>query len=426
VVEPSAAGLAALVLFVLVVGFWVPSRVRRRSELAAARVDDRFSDGLRVLAVAGTTQSMPGGHSAGWRSADIMLDAGATGVTYSEGVTAMAAERFETHERAVRRGDVVASHPDAPRGARGGVDNTGDVGVRIPAARRSYLAKRARRARRRLGLTIALLLATAGTWAAVYWTILLWYAGLAPSVLLTLVLVLGRVASAQARRADAAWWESVRAADEPQAQPAARAATAATGERRGIPATAREAAPGIRAGGQDARATARAPLPERIVPASRDRAIPAADYDAGAARRDGADTRHREDTVAARHDSAATTRRDGAATVDAPDASPSPNGLWMPEPIPLPTYATKPMAPRWEPVPLTGVASASNPDGGAAAATETSWSLRATQDAALAGARPEPEEALAAAEDAEPDDPSRPQTLGLPLSQILARRRAAG
>ncbi|TWH30936.1 hypothetical protein L600_002800000010, partial [Isoptericola variabilis J7] len=49
----SAAGLAALALFVLWLGYWVPQRLRHRQQLLESRVEDRFSGGLRVLAVAG-------------------------------------------------------------------------------------------------------------------------------------------------------------------------------------------------------------------------------------------------------------------------------------------------------------------------------------------------------------------------------------
>jgi hypothetical protein len=83
---------------------------------------------------------------------------------------------------------------------------------------------------------------------------------------------------------------------------------------------------------------------------------------------------------------------------------------WDPVPVPLPTYVTKPEAPRREPKPLSG-------------ATPVAASAAAASDAQRTEVRAGPvaDELLAA----EPPRP-RTETLGLPLEQILARRRAAG
>jgi hypothetical protein len=86
-------------------------------------------------------------------------------------------------------------------------------------------------------------------------------------------------------------------------------------------------------------------------------------------------------------------------------------------PVPLPTYVTKPAAPRREQAttvpthetrdvepPVRGPAAASSAASAPVAAT------RAAQDVSSTTEEPRP----------------RTETLGLPLEQILARRRAAG
>lgn len=73
---------------------------------------------------------------------------------------------------------------------------------------------------------------------------------------------------------------------------------------------------------------------------------------------------------------------------------------WDPVPVPLPTYVTKPEAPRREPKPITGpTAAAAEPSAG------------------------DPVDELVDVSEA---PRQRSETLGLPLEQILARRRAAG
>ncbi|MFF2451764.1 hypothetical protein [Isoptericola sp. NPDC058082] len=108
--------------------------------------------------------------------------------------------------------------------------------------------------------------------------------------------------------------------------------------------------------------------------------------------------------------------------------------------MPLPTYVTKPAAPRREPRPLAAPgAGRTLPAGDAARGAALAATVRATlgPTATPAGA-PVAERApgtlgaasstadgttdLAAADEPRP----RTETLGLPLDEILARRRAAG
>ena len=200
--ESSAAGLAAFALFVLVLGYWVPQRVRHRQELADARIDDRFSGNLRVLAV--TAGSVPVTVPA--------VAAPAPVETPPVGLLTMAA-----------RPDPVKVPVPVARSAR---EET-PMAEPKAAARSSRLALlelRAKRARRRLTLTLLLLLATLAVWAAVPLTSLLWFAAIPPTALLVVVLLLGRAAAVRARRDDARWAAECRAAERRALQARALAA----------------------------------------------------------------------------------------------------------------------------------------------------------------------------------------------------------
>lgn len=49
----SVAGFVLLAIVVMVLGYMVPTAIRSRQVVADARIEDRFSTGLRVLARAG-------------------------------------------------------------------------------------------------------------------------------------------------------------------------------------------------------------------------------------------------------------------------------------------------------------------------------------------------------------------------------------
>ncbi|MCL1869321.1 MAG: hypothetical protein FWF90_02780 [Promicromonosporaceae bacterium] len=360
----SAAGIAALALFVLVLGYWVPLRVRQRDQLAAARVEDRFSGGLRVLTV-GASGMIPRPVRASLPAPDA-----------TAGLLTMAADPVRVPVPATRSAREETEMPQIP--AR--------------SSRLAMLEERAQRARRRLTITLVLLLATVGTWTAVAVTPLLWPAALAPTALLVMVLALGRAAAAAARRADARWAAERRAAERRALQQRALAAG------------------GPRAPRNRARVTGRAvrgsSAMTQMIPAVKIQVI--------------------EEVTAP------------APAAEAPVEAPPTGTAWEPRPVPLPTYVTKPPAPRREPRPLTGPTPAvstgwsTSPSLRAGETPEvvgeatTSWSLGATQDAAL-GPTATPAPATAHDDPMAVEEPRpRTETLGLPLEQILARRRAAG
>jgi hypothetical protein len=443
-VQPSPAGIAALALFVLVLGFWVPARVRRRSGLAAARVHDRFSGGLRVLPVTSGNAVRPSAPQPAGRPA--ALAAPLSGLV-TMGASAGARDVVVVSARtSVSRSGDDGHHGRSAVSSRSGVDAGVGTGDETDAGRRAYLARRARRARRRMVLTVLLLLATAGAWAAVPVTTLLWYGALAPTGLLVIVLVLGRIASANSRRADARWAVGARARVVEPAEPK-RVRFGTSGAARGGPGEAERAPVGRESGvglrrtevATDAAAVARDSVRRdvaAVAPGPAPAVVPAASP--GVASVDGS----ADSPVAVTFESLLAT----PVATEPLRGSPGPagqDGTRMPPPVPLPTYVTKPAAPRWEPIPLAGSESgtggaggwssgswrAQEPDG-TVSEELTSWSLRATQDAALAEATEQSATAQLAGTvqpapgSAAVDGASRPQSLGLPLDQILARRRA--
>ncbi|QAY63558.1 hypothetical protein ET495_10205 [Xylanimonas allomyrinae] len=322
--ESQASGLAALVLFVLVLGYWVPRKVRARQELADARSDDRFSDSMRILAVATVGTPAP---AAPLPSVGLLTMAASPGPVKVP-VPATRSAREETP----------MAEPQAT--AR--------------TTRLELLELRAKRARRRLTLTLVLLTATAATWAAVSLTPLLWYAGLAPTALLGVVLVLGRAAAATARRADARWVAERRAA-----------------ERRAVQARAL-AAGGPRAPRNRARVTGRAvhgsSTMTTMIPRVTVTVVDGEAEEGGTTHAPTAAAHERDSEPQTRAETPAPTRTaaaEGTASErTASEGAAGAGGAWEPRAVPLPTYVTKPAAPRREPRPLT----ASQP------AVSTGWS----------------------------------------------------
>lgn len=259
-----------------------------------------------------------------------------------------------------------------------------------PAVRVSRLAqleRRAARARRRLVLTLLLVLATAAGWAVVGLGFAPWYAGAVPSALLVLVLVFGRIAVVSARRSDARWAAEVRSAR--------RQATQARALANGGPYAPRNRA----------RVTGHAVQPS----ATRTQMIPRVSAD-DIRRAVEAEKASRRDVIEPEP-----VPEDAVMIIEEPSGSAAepPTGVggtaWDPVPVPLPTYVTKPPAPRREPRPLTGSTSVVAPSTATSASSHVSDSDVPRDELLVA-------------------DPPRPvtETLGLPLEQILARRRAAG
>ncbi|PZR54203.1 hypothetical protein DNL40_04560 [Xylanimonas oleitrophica] len=426
--ETPAAGLAALALFVLVLGFWVPQRVQHRQQLLDSRAEDRFSGGLRVLAVAADAGFRVPEAPALGRGPVMLLDVadgGPGAARPSSGLPQLPAGSGSG------RGESSMVEPKAAEG-------------RTP--RLTVLELRAQRARRRLTLTLALLVASAAVWALAATTSLPWFAGLVPTALLVAVLVLGRVAAVQARKADARWEAERRAA-----------------QRRALEARAL-AAGGPRAPRNHVRVTGRAvhgsTALTQMIP--RARVVDGKAEAPGSAPASRPTPRVQGTAEAARTEQPAEAPSSGTAEAQpaeppaerATSTAPEPGAAWEPRPVPLPTYVTKPEAPRPEPKPISGTTPAVSTGwstspwqrvedkGEDVAEATTSWSLGATQDAALGQtATPAPHRAAtslgeqgvaeavieALSADSEPYEPRvKTETLGLPLDQILARRRAAG
>lgn len=394
----SAAGLAALALFVLWLGYWVPQRLQHRQQLLESRVDDRFSGGLRVLAVAGGTPGTVTSPAEPSRPVPLLM-AGSPSTDAGGGERGMPEVRTG---RALERRPATGATPA------------------VRASRMALLERRAARARRRLTLTLLLMGVTAVGWAAVGLGFVHWWGGAAPTALLGVVLLLGRLAVLAARRSDQRWAAEQRAAHRQAVQARAlanggpyapRNRARVTGRAVHPSATHTQMIPRV----DDGRRSVRAPAPvgER-----------SADAPAREARAD----------VAPEPDPVLEPEERPATVIEQPAPGARPGGVggeaWDPVPVPLPTYVTKAEAPRREPKPLTGPTRTA-PATGASTATAP-----AAARAATASEVPEPASdgtaATAAAEAAQDEllggeaPRQRTETLGLPLEQILARRRAAG
>ncbi|GEN79748.1 hypothetical protein [Actinotalea fermentans] len=171
----QTAGVLLVAVAVLWIAYLVPHRLRYRQQLAECRTEDRFSERLRVVRVAGTE---PGAR----------------------------------RHVAANQGRVLL-HP--PRRGGGSVDRPHGLADRVVAdavrrtaaeraARAAYLARRRAGARRRAILATTLLVLAVAGWAGVVAGGLI-ALGLVPSALFVSVLGLGRQAVVAGRRADAAW-----------------------------------------------------------------------------------------------------------------------------------------------------------------------------------------------------------------------------
>ncbi|WP_157237247.1 hypothetical protein [Promicromonospora sukumoe] len=386
----STAGLTAVALFVLWLGYWMPSMVRRRAELADARVPDRFSGGLRVVAMSGS----------GRRGGAMVNDGNRRGS--GQGVPRVA-------------------HPTPRQGLPLQIMVRGRPLTAERIRRVERRARRAARARRRFIVSIFLLVASIVAWALVGLNQLHWGAAVTTSAMLLFVLFLGRRAARAARRADARWHATVRAARQRATQARALA--------NGGPYAPRNRAQvvGLAARGSDTQTQAiprvggKNVLDEILDGPEKPKVIEV--------------TAEVVDEVPA-----------GAAAPGEPAAGAEPPSgrAWDPVPVPLPTYVTKPKAPQRQPAALPagsssgkGSAGGSGRPGGAGASSAvvpgtTTAGGAAGAGAGASGAAAGAGSAAKAADVAEDEllrgEPPRmkSETLGQPLEEILARRRAAG
>lgn len=370
-----------MAVVVLWLAYLVPQRLRHRQQLVEARVDDRFSGRLRVLAVASEgagTRARPSG-----RGAQVSLQKHGDCTVSSSADVSLLTPPIGTTVRPRRQ--ITDGVQDMERN-----DSYGS------ASRDALLARRAAAARRRATLTLALVVLTAvagvlaGTTALPVWTVAV------PGLLLVTVLVLGRRAVLANARADQAARE--REAAREAARPAAL-------RRTGRPA------PAVRTS-----VTGRAVHPSQTQTEmiSRVRTQGPGQGPAAVERAD-------EDTPVVSGRSA----KDAAAeAAGAPDESPQPappaaqgdtapgagGADWEPVAVPRPVYTLKSAAPRWEPAPLT-------------AELRKLTDERRAELAAVHGAQSETVPATPPQDAAE--EPSE-DSLGVNLNSVLARRRVAG
>ncbi|GAA2245896.1 hypothetical protein GCM10010413_57310 [Promicromonospora sukumoe] len=389
----STAGLTAVALFVLWLGYWMPSMVRRRAELADARVPDRFSGGLRIVAMSGSA-----------RRGGAMVNDG--------------------NRRGSGQGVPRVAHPTPRQGLPLQIMVRGRPLTAERIRRVERRARRAARARRRFIVSIFLLVSSVVAWALVGFGQLHWGAAVATSAMLLFVLFLGRRAARAARRADARWQATVRAARQRATQARALA--------NGGPYAPRNRAQvvGLATRGSDTQTQAiprvggknvldeilDGPEKPQVIEVSAEVVEESPAGGAGAAGVAG-----------------------GAPTKV---AEPQSGRAWDPVPVPLPTYVTKPKAPQRTPAALPaalGPSSASSAKGasaggsgraggsGSASSASGPTTAAGAAGAATSGAAGSGADAVAEDELLRGEPPRmKSETLGQPLEEILARRRAAG
>lgn len=344
-----------MALFVLWLGYWMPTLVRRRTDLGDSRVADRFSVGLRIVAMSGS----------GRKGGAMVTDGKPRGST--QGVPRVA-------------------HP-TPKGYPLQIMVRGRPLTAERIRRVERRARRAARARRRLIVSAFLLVCSVVAWTFTGLGTLHWGASAAVSGMLLFVLFLGRRAARAARRADARWQESVRAARQRATQARALA--------NGGPYAPRNRAQ-VRGLATHGSSTETQAIPRVTRKDALDEIL------------DGP-TEPRVIEVEAPEPAA----EESPAPVEDVDATPS-GRAWDPVPVPLPTYVTKPAAPQRTPAPLPASANAMPPS--------IPVRTHMTADDAAPAAEPDAEDELLRGEPPR----MKSETLATPLEEILARRRAAG
>ncbi|MCC2317941.1 hypothetical protein [Cellulomonas chengniuliangii] len=372
----TPAGLVTLA----VVGLWgaylMPHRLRHRQQLVEARIDDRHSGALRVLAVA----DRPGRRrQPRKRTAPALLTASADCSTPAEPRV-----RLLTPGRGLPLGTSGGANGgmavDRPHGTQ---DRISADKVRRTAQHRAAhaaaVARRGAAARRRAALAFVLLVASAVGWAVAGLTAVTVLAGVAPTVLLGSVLVLGRRAVLSGRAADAEWERRLRESALP-------------------PARATPLAPAV---------TGRAVHPSDAHTEVFARILDTVDGPAEA-------PSAASGTIPVVRRSARAAEADAGSDSGQADA-------WSPVPVPRPTYTLKAAAPHREPAPLgdvEGSTAAASPVGVATQPATTLDADGVTRSASTDGERQEGPRP--------PIEQPATTTGSMNLDEILARRRAVG
>ncbi|TDE94093.1 hypothetical protein EXU48_11640 [Occultella glacieicola] len=360
----SFGGYAVTAILVMFFAFLLPSVIRSRQVVLDSRVEDRFSEDLRVVARAGDPPEPKAERS-------------------NRGYVHPRIEQPEAPMHTpVARGDRLAA-ADARRAAAS------------RAARAAAASRRAAAARRRLALTLLLLGATAVTWTLFAVASLPVAAAIVPSVLLLAVVVAGRRASARAAVADARWRAEV-ARDT--RDPFAPVGTIDRAE-----APVRHSKGTRRDGAAERPGTgSTTPGPERTERTERTerRARPAAATGTRPSLRIDVDPASLlpEEPVAHR------------AGPELPEGE-----GWTPVPVPAPTYTLKPAVRRREVAPFE----TDEQTTAASATDEADTEVPAPSETSL--------DATAEATEHDPADaPAEPAAPAMNLQAVLARRRASG
>ncbi|MBO0901124.1 hypothetical protein J1G43_14250 [Cellulomonas sp. zg-ZUI22] len=384
------AGPVALALVGLWAAYLVPHHLRHRQRLLEARADDRFSAGLRVVAVASSTRRRLGRGAAAagmWGPSTSALLTPGTGVPAAYVGTLTGGTTVDRPHATPERISAEAARRLA----------------QARAARAAAAARRGAAARRRGLLAGVLALTVVVGWVlAAAAPAVTWVAGAVPSALLASVVVLGRRAVLAGQASDAQWAETIereeRLAARPRtgATPAVRPRTGATPAVRprsgATPVVRRDAEPGV-------------PVPLVTGHAVRPSDARTEVFEAIVADRG-------ESAGPARHATGQTPVVRRASTAPAEVAADAPaeeeqDAEWSPVRVPRPTYAMKAPAPRRTPAPLE--------ESDAEAST-----VRRPADAPAAAEEAAPGAVVAA------DEPAALTTGSIDLNAVLARRRAAG
>ena len=391
--------------------YYLPARLRQRNQLVESRVDDRFSESLRVLTVAGDrAPKKPGAdrdcsvhaakknqlltgpmsivtaHSSAPRGIEgkHSMDSTAPGTPAATQRTRDVSDRAAAPTSVTRA--AATRRPPSRRAPRGGAAPR--TLVPSPAVR----ARRAAAARRRLLLTVALLALSVGAWIAVAATTLTVAIAIGLTAAFAGVLGLGRSAVRTATRNDAALRARLQTGAAPV--PSRRAPTK------------RRKGPGATIVGRAIRGNSA--TTEMISSAEVSKRAGRTTSASAKAPKTGSTAVVAEAQVT---ETAATPAAGEQAAVVQETATAETHGTGelSSYTVPRSTYTTKAHAPRREPAPLTD----------ADVTTPASAVARAkAAEAAEAAAR-----AAAAIED---DVEISPDGLGVDLNRILARRRASG
>ncbi|MGC0249479.1 hypothetical protein [Pseudactinotalea sp. Z1748] len=329
----SVAGFVLLAIVLMSLGYLLPALIRSRQVVSDARVDDRFSTNLRVLARAGGTPPQ-----------------------YSS------TARVYLHTPSAREPEAPMDRQPAPPASRSAAEARRVAAMR--AARAAAASRRAAAARRRRVLLLGLVFLTAALWTLFATITLPIAAPIAASVLLVAAGVAGRRAAVRAAIAETREAERTDRTTHTDR-------TARTGRNPSRRSGAASPAASAERAEQESPTTATGPVAVRHARRSSQgeaAPVPAETQERGEATKAGAaDGGTGEGAPVAPPKRTPVSERTGSlrisvdpATIDNPVALDTADG-WTPVPVPRPTYTLKAPAPRrevaayespqWEPAP---------------------------------------------------------------------------